>query len=103
MVLDAEARRDIRIILGEEEEFQRLQAELDASRAELDASMVELNAKNAEIKRLREMLMKYEIVSRYYYQKGRIIATLDDDPELKMAVKIILNQEEYNNILTGTK
>jgi len=50
-----------------------------------------------------EMLMKYEIVSRYYYQKGRIIATLDDDPELKMAVEVILNQEEYNNILTGTK
>lgn len=50
-----------------------------------------------------EMLMKYEIVSRYYYQKGRIIATLDDDPELKRAFEIILNPEEYGNILKGTK
>ena len=50
-----------------------------------------------------EQLLKYEIVSRYYYQKGRIIATLEDDPELKRAVEVILNQEEYNNILKGTK
>ena len=50
-----------------------------------------------------EQLMRYEIVSRYYYQKGRIIATLEDDPELKKAFEVILNQEEYNNILKGTK
>lgn len=50
-----------------------------------------------------EQLLKYEIVSRYYYQKGRIIATLGDDPELKRACELIMNQEEYNNILKGTK
>lgn len=50
-----------------------------------------------------EQLLKYEIVSRYYYQKGRIIATLDDDPELAKAFEVILNQEEYKNILKGTK
>lgn len=49
-----------------------------------------------------EQLIKYEIVSRYYYQKGRIIATLEDDPELAKAFEVILNQEEYNNILKGT-
>lgn len=49
-----------------------------------------------------EDLLKYEIVSRYYYQKGRIIATLEDDPELKRAFEVILNQEEYNKILNGT-
>ena len=50
-----------------------------------------------------EQLLKYEIVGRYYYQKGRIIATLEDDPELKRAFEIITNQEEYNKILKGTK
>ena len=50
-----------------------------------------------------EQMLKDEIVSRYYYQKGRIIATLDDDKELAKAFEIILNQEEYNNILEGTK
>lgn len=49
-----------------------------------------------------ESLLKYEIVSRYYYQKGRIIATLDDDPELKRAFEIILDREEYKQILKGT-
>ena len=49
-----------------------------------------------------EMLLKNEIVSRYFYQKGRIIATLDDDKELKKAFEIILDQEEYKNILKGT-
>ena len=50
-----------------------------------------------------EDLLKYEIVSRYYYQKGRIISTLDDDNELKKAFEIILDQEQYKNILNGTK
>lgn len=49
-----------------------------------------------------EELLKIEIVSRYYYQKGKIIATLEDDPELAKAFEVILNQEEYNRILKGT-
>ena len=53
-------------------------------------------------KEIEEML-EIEIVSRYYYQKGKIIAALDDDPELEKAFEVILNQEEYNNILKGTK
>ena len=50
-----------------------------------------------------EELLKIEIVSRYYYQKGKIIATLEDDTELSKAFEVILNQEEYKNILKGTK
>ena len=53
-------------------------------------------------KEIEEML-EAEIVSRYYYQKGRIISALDNDPELARAFEVILNQEEYNNILKGIK
>ena len=53
-------------------------------------------------KEIEEML-ETEIVSRYYYQKGRIIAALDNDPELEKAFEVILNKEEYNDILKGTK
>ena len=53
-------------------------------------------------KEIEEML-ETEIVSRYYYQRGRIIAALDNDPELEKAFEVILNQEEYNDILKGTK
>ena len=49
-----------------------------------------------------EELLKIEIAGRYYYQKGKIIATLADDPELEKAIEVILNQEEYKNILKGT-
>jgi carboxyl-terminal processing protease len=40
-----------------------------------------------------------EIVSRYYYQKGRIVYDLKSDKEIDKAVDILLNQAEYNKIL----
>ena len=51
-----------------------------------------------------EELLRSEIVGRYYYQKGRIIATLQDDPDLKRACEILLNtngKDEYHSILSG--
>lgn len=51
-----------------------------------------------------EELLRSEIVGRYYYQKGRIIASLKDDPDLKRAFEILLNtngKDEYHNILSG--
>ncbi len=49
-----------------------------------------------------EELLRIEIASRYYFQKGKIIASFDDDPELAKAFEVILNREEYDNILKGT-
>ena len=51
-----------------------------------------------------EELLRSEIVSRYYYQKGRIIASLKDDPDLTRAFEILLNtngKDEYHSILSG--
>jgi len=51
-----------------------------------------------------EELLRSEIVSRYYYQKGRIVASLDDDPDLGRAFEILLNtngKDEYHSILNG--
>ena len=51
-----------------------------------------------------EELLRSEIVGRYYYQKGRIISTLNDDPDLKRAFEILLNtngKDEYHSILSG--
>lgn len=51
-----------------------------------------------------EELLRSEIVSRYYYQKGRIVASLNDDPDLKRAFEILLNtngKDEYHSILNG--
>ena len=51
-----------------------------------------------------EELLRSEIVGRYYYQKGRIIASLKEDSDLKRAFEILLNtngKDEYHSILSG--
>jgi len=51
-----------------------------------------------------EELLRSEIVGRYYYQKGRIVAALNDDPDIKRAFEILLNtngKDEYHSILGG--
>ena len=50
---------------------------------------------NTEIK----SLLRNEIVSRYYFQKGRIEAAVTEDIEMARAKEILLNPEEYNKIL----
>jgi len=44
-------------------------------------------------------LIKDEIVSRYYYQKGAIIASLGSDNEIKHVVTLLNNRAEYSGIL----
>ncbi len=47
-------------------------------------------------------ILQQEIVSRYYYQKGRIESTLNDDNELKTAVGVLKDSVKYASILDGT-
>ena len=46
-----------------------------------------------------EDLLRLEIVSRYYFQKGRTEASLLNDDDLEEAVNILLNKERYDSIL----
>lgn len=46
-----------------------------------------------------EQMLKSEIVGRYYYQKGKIIASLSDDLELKKAIEILTDKSAYKKIL----
>jgi carboxyl-terminal processing protease len=46
--------------------------------------------------------LQQEIVSRYYYQKGRIESALSDDTELKSATKVLKDTVTYTAILDGT-
>ncbi|NOU48604.1 MAG: peptidase S41, partial [Bacteroidales bacterium] len=47
-----------------------------------------------------EELLKIEIVTRYFYQKGKIVAALQNDPELKNAFEILLDQKHYHSLLS---
>lgn len=49
-----------------------------------------------------KFLLKDEIVSRYYYQKGRIVASLSDDPEIAKAIEVLQGTATYLAILDGT-
>ena len=44
-------------------------------------------------------LLAEEIVKRYYYEKGSVQETLKDDADLKKALEVLQNQEEYKKIL----
>lgn len=44
-------------------------------------------------------LLSEEIISRYYYQKGRIEFFLSEDPTIKEAIEILSNQQTYKEIL----
>ncbi len=44
-------------------------------------------------------LLKDEIVSRYYYQKGAIIAALGTDKEIKSVLSLFHNPAEYSRLL----
>ena len=52
-------------------------------------------------KEIKELLSE-EIVSRYYYQKGKMEVILDTDPAIKKAISILNDKEKYNSILNGT-
>lgn len=47
---------------------------------------------------IKEILTS-EIMSRYYYQKGRIKASLNFDQDVKKAIEILENEKEYNALL----
>ncbi|MCG8580649.1 MAG: S41 family peptidase [Bacteroidales bacterium] len=47
-------------------------------------------------------LMVMEIVKRYYYQKGAIKASLQNDIELEEAKKLLKDMNQYNGLLDGT-
>ncbi len=47
-----------------------------------------------------EPILENEIVSRYYYQKGRIQNSLAEDPAIDSAMTIFANTQKYSQILT---
>ena len=46
-----------------------------------------------------EEILENEIVSRYYYQKGRIESSLASDKAVKKAIEVLNNSSEYDAIL----
>ncbi|MCD4790252.1 MAG: S41 family peptidase [Bacteroidales bacterium] len=61
--------------------------------------------KQEDIEKHKEQIKKIlriEIISRYYYQRGKIISSLSDDKEIAKAIEIINQQDSYLAVLDGT-
>ena len=78
----------------------------DAVKAQYDALHEKiLSQKNNDLVDNKKEIMqvvKLYLVPLYYYQHGRIEASLKDDLEVKKAIEVINNAATYNSILDGS-
>jgi carboxyl-terminal processing protease len=74
-----------------EKEFHSLQSMLLHNKDE------DLITYRQEISRL----LKEEITTRYYHQRGRVLASLSSDPEVEETLKLFANKDKYKGILKG--
>lgn len=76
------------------------------SKDEIEALREKLSAdKNKDLMAFQDEirdLLRDEIVSRYYYQKGRIISGLRDDPQLEKTIELLKEPATIGSILQGT-
>ncbi len=81
-----------------EKYFKDVEKEYDALKAKLSHNKTEdLETFKEEIKEL----LKSEIVSRYYYQKGRVESLLDNDPDIKEALSVLADKARYTALLAA--
>jgi carboxyl-terminal processing protease len=64
----------------------------------MDSKADDTREHEAEIK----SVLKQEIVTRYYFEEGRIISSLSEDPEINKALDVLEDKGMYENILKGT-
>lgn len=74
-----------------------------AIQGEYDELMKKVRAsKEKDLELFKDQLidiLENEIISRYYYQNGRILHSFEDDNSLKKAIDILNNDTEYKKIL----
>jgi len=79
--------------------FKDISAEYDALKLKV------AHSKQQDIKKNKQeitRLLEEEIISRYYYQQGRIAASLKYDSELIKAIELLKNTSRYAGILNGS-
>lgn len=89
---------DLRAEAKKENKSEVLNAEIEALSSKISASKKnDLYVFKDEIKKVLEA----EIVSRFYYQKGRTEHNLPNDQELNEAIKLFANKSVLSSILKG--
>ncbi len=89
---------DLKTEATKEKQFTEIQSEYDALKAKMDATKKnDLQIHKDEIKQVLEN----EIVSRYYFEKGRYETNFKYDKELAQAVKVMQDKAVLADILKG--
>lgn len=77
---------------GAEEEYEALAAKIQKDK---DDDLIKFKDEVKEV-------LANEIVARYHYQDGRVAQSLSEDQDVKKALEILKNNQQYNDILAGT-
>ncbi|PCJ66953.1 MAG: peptidase S41 [Bacteroidetes bacterium] len=76
--------------------YELLQDEFEKLKLALEST------KNSDLSNNKEELkeiLEYEIVKRYYFEKGKVEVSFDDDLEWSKTKEIFANQSEFNSLL----
>jgi len=94
-----ETLKDLIDITTKEKYFGLAKDELETLKEKL------AHDKDKDLKTFKDEIIEFiteEIIGRYYFQKGRIELNLKYDHEIKKAVEILENPDDYYAILNGT-
>lgn len=94
-----ELMEELKEVSEEDETYTVIQAQLEAMEAAVEAE------KKNDLEKYRDEiteLLENEIISRYYYQRGRVEASLANDPDVDEALQVLGNKDVYSGILAGT-
>jgi len=90
---------DLRKSAEKEKYFEDCKAEFEALQSKMmHNKATDLERNKQEIKRI----LSSELITRYYYQKGRIQCQLRMDEDIAKAIEVIDNSKTYTSVLDGT-
>ncbi len=87
---------ELKEVAEDERYFKDISALYDSMKKEIEEE------KSTELQKYKAEISDYlasEIISRYYYQKGKYVDMLRCDPEITAAKDLLLNQVRYKSIL----
>ncbi len=95
-----EVINDLELYAGKENYLTSIQPEIDELKTKVK------HDKEQDLQKNKDEIMKMllpEIVSRYYYQNGRLESSLKNDTEIKKAIEILNDKSLYDTTLTASK
>jgi carboxyl-terminal processing protease len=90
--------KSLREVAEKEKYFDAFQSEYESLKKKM------MHDKNEDLDRAKDeisQLLTDEIVARYYYQRGKIEASFQFDPEVKKAIEVLKDKKFYDDILNG--